>query len=175
MKLSHFLLSSLAALTSASDIATEEDFVPVGASIAYPRSSISLYKRLHGFHGKPKKDNWGNQVESDRKKFTIRASKNDRDDVSQDFLWALKKANHGGLVHLQKGKKYVIGTKLDLTFLNNVYVKLDGELKVNSIRDPYFRVETYRGSLRTTSNTGKPTTSTTTFKRVSHSGCGAES
>ena len=34
------------------------------------------------------------------------------------------------MVHLEKGKKYIIGKKLDLTFLKDVYVKIDGELKV---------------------------------------------
>jgi galacturan 1,4-alpha-galacturonidase len=117
-------------MACASVTASNKDVMPVGASMTYPRSLTSLYARLPGFHTQPKRDNWGNHIESDRKRVTIRASKNDRDDVSQDFLWALKEANHGGLVHLKKGKKYVIGKKLDLTFLDDVYVKLDGELKV---------------------------------------------
>jgi galacturan 1,4-alpha-galacturonidase len=132
MKLSHFLLSSLGALASASTIASSNEFIPAGASITLPRFSSSLLARLPGFYSKPKRDNWGNRVESDRKKITIRASKDDKDDISKDFLWALKEANHGGMVYLQKGKKYVIGMKLDLTFLNDVYVKLDGELKVST-------------------------------------------
>jgi galacturan 1,4-alpha-galacturonidase len=61
---------------------------------------------------------------------TIRSSRNDHDDVSADFLWGIKRANHGGRLLLKKGKKYVIGKKLDLTFLDNVEVQLDGELKV---------------------------------------------
>jgi galacturan 1,4-alpha-galacturonidase len=111
-----------------SAFAAEQDassYVPAGASISLPRS---LEPRSNSKHHK-QEDNWGNAVEKDRKKITIRASKNDRDDISDDFLWAIKKANHGGLVHLQKGKKYVIGKKLDLSFLKDVYVKIDGELK----------------------------------------------
>ncbi|KAF2451590.1 glycoside hydrolase family 28 protein [Karstenula rhodostoma CBS 690.94] len=127
MRLSHFLACSLASLASASAVVLEND-VPVGASITLPRTN-SLLPRLPWAHHKHRKDNWGNRVEKDRKKITIRASRNDYDDISADFLWALKKANHGGLVHLKKGKKYVIGKKLDLTFLKDVYVKLDGELK----------------------------------------------
>ena len=133
MKLSHFLACSLASLASASAVALEND-IPVGASVTLPRSS-SLLPRLPWSNKKHRKDNWGNSVEKDRKKITIRASKNDRDDISADFLWALKKANQGGLVHLQKGKKYVIGKKLDLTFLKDVYVRLDGELKVRRYAD----------------------------------------
>lgn len=129
MKLSSFLFCSLASLASASAVALEND-TPVGASITVPRAT-SLLPRL-SLSNKKRKDNWGNAVEKDRKKITIRASKHDRDDISADFLWALKKANHGGLVHLEKGKKYVIGKKLDLTFLKDVYVKLDGELKVSN-------------------------------------------
>jgi len=126
MKLS--LVLSLASAANASAVALQSEYIPAGASIALPRSE-SLTARL-SWSSKPQKDNWGNRVEKDRKKITIRASKNDHDDISADFLWALKKANNGGLVHLEKKKKYVIGKKLDLTFLKDVYVKLDGELKV---------------------------------------------
>ncbi|OJJ95157.1 hypothetical protein ASPACDRAFT_1908493 [Aspergillus aculeatus ATCC 16872] len=64
-----------------------------------------------------------------RKTVTIRPSKNDYDDISSDFLWGIKQANHGGRLLLEKGKKYVIGKKLDLTFLDNIEVQLEGELK----------------------------------------------
>jgi galacturan 1,4-alpha-galacturonidase len=74
-------------------------------------------------------DNWGNCVEADRIPTTIRASTSDSDDISAAFLDGLKRANNGGLLHLEKGKKYVIAKKLDLSFLNDVYVKLDGEIK----------------------------------------------
>jgi hypothetical protein len=74
-------------------------------------------------------DNWGNCVEADRKVTTIRASAHEKDDISTDLLEGLKKANNGGLLHLEKGKKYIIGKKLDLSFLKDVYVKLDGEMK----------------------------------------------
>jgi galacturan 1,4-alpha-galacturonidase len=125
-----FFVSSLSTLASASAIAVDEA-VPVGAAITAARTPALLSRTW--WHWKPKKDNWGNALEQDRKKVTIRSSKNDYDDISHDFLWALKKANHGGLVYLEKGKKYMIGKKLDLTFLNDVYVKIDGELKVSSI------------------------------------------
>jgi galacturan 1,4-alpha-galacturonidase len=66
----------------------------------------------------------------DRRTVTIRASKSDHDDVSSDFLWGIKQANHGGRLLLEKGKTYVIGKKLDLSFLNNIEVQLEGEIKV---------------------------------------------
>ncbi len=132
MKSLSFLLSVAACLASASAVAIEHNAVaPVDA--LSPRGG---HGQDHGAgHGKPQppKDNWGNAVEKDRKKITIRASKHDRDDISDDFLAAIKKANHGGLLHLQKGKKYVIGKKLDLSFLKDVYVKIDGELKVSTL------------------------------------------
>lgn len=74
-------------------------------------------------------DNWGNCVERDRTFTTIRASANDVDDISAELLYGLKRANNGGLLYLEKGKTYVIGKRLDLSFLHDVYVKLDGELK----------------------------------------------
>jgi galacturan 1,4-alpha-galacturonidase len=61
---------------------------------------------------------------------TIRSSEDDTDDISAEFLNGIKKANHGGTLYLKKGKKYVIGKKLDLSFLNDVHVQLDGEIKV---------------------------------------------
>ncbi|KAL3471231.1 pectin lyase fold/virulence factor [Aspergillus californicus] len=64
----------------------------------------------------------------DRRTVTIRSSRNDTDDISDDFLWGIRRANHGGKLLLMKGKKYVIGKKLDLTFLDNIEVQLDGEL-----------------------------------------------
>lgn len=132
MKSLSLLLSLTASLASAS--ASVLDPIPAGASITLPRSvsSPSRFSLLDRGNHKKKKDNWGNAVEKDRKEVKIRASKNDQDDISDDFLWAIKKANHGGLVHLEKGKKYVIGKKLDLTFLKDVYVKIDGELKVGN-------------------------------------------
>jgi hypothetical protein len=176
MKSIAFILSVAASLAAASAIALEHDaHTPAGASITLPRSLIP-----RDSPHKKQKDNWGNAVEKDRKKVTIRASKNDKDDISDDFLWAIKKANNGGLVHLEKGKKYVIGKKLNLNFLKDVYVKIDGELKVcnthcgipfSSARNMILTVP----SSPTTSSTGKPTTSTTRSKRASRSGFGAES
>ncbi|KAF5025854.1 hypothetical protein F66182_2076 [Fusarium sp. NRRL 66182] len=66
---------------------------------------------------------------SHRRVVTIRHSKNDHDDVSSDFYKGLKKANKGGTLYLPKGRTYVIGRPLDLTFLNDVHVHLDGEIK----------------------------------------------
>ncbi|KAF2397357.1 glycoside hydrolase family 28 protein [Trichodelitschia bisporula] len=74
-------------------------------------------------------DNWGNCLEADRKRTTIRASASDTDDVSAEFLAGLKSANGGGLLVLEAGKTYVLGKKLDLTFLRDVYVRVDGEIK----------------------------------------------
>ena len=136
MKSLAFLLSVAASLASASAIAIESESGPAGALISTPRSQPPSSLSPRGGNApqkKPcttKKDNWGNALEKDRKKITIRASKHDRDDISDDFLRAIKQANNGGLVHLEKGKLYVIGKKLDLTFLKDVYVKIDGELKV---------------------------------------------
>jgi galacturan 1,4-alpha-galacturonidase len=124
MKIFTVLLTSLA---SASAITIDVDATPLGSSTTLP--SPSVFSRSH-----PKqRDNWGNAIAKDRKKVTIRASKDDKDDISDDFLWALKTANNGGLVHLKKNHKYVIGKKLDLTFLKDIYVNIEGELKVSTV------------------------------------------
>jgi galacturan 1,4-alpha-galacturonidase len=131
MKSLSVLLTLATSFGFASAIAVDNDASPLGSSINVPRSdSFSFQPSLLSRSSHKQKDNWGNAIEKDRKKITIRASKDDRDDISDDFLWAIKKANNGGLVHLKKGHKYVIGKKLDLTFLKDVYVKIDGELKV---------------------------------------------
>jgi hypothetical protein len=114
MKLFGFLLCAAIGVSALHPRTT-----PYGAAISQPKKG-----------GRPSKDKWGHCKEDWRHTVTIRSSKNDLDDISDDFLWGIKKANHGGTLHLQKGKKYVIGKKLDLSFLNDIYVKLDGEIKV---------------------------------------------
>ena len=78
-------------------------------------------------------DNWGNAIERDRKVTTIRPSANDTDDISAAFLAGIQQANNGGLLFLEKGNTYVIGKKLDLSFLKNIYVRIEGEIKVSNI------------------------------------------
>lgn len=65
-----------------------------------------------------------------RPKVYIRESRNETDDISAEFYNGLEKANNGGTLVLPKGKTFVIGKKLDLTFLNNVEVQLEGEILV---------------------------------------------
>lgn len=103
--------------------------IPPGAKIVEAPAS----------HDHVQKDNWGNNVESQRRRVTIRSSRNDTDDVSSDFLWGINAASHGGLLHLEKGKTYVIGTKLDLPVLDDAYVKLDGEIKVRCLYHGYHK------------------------------------
>jgi galacturan 1,4-alpha-galacturonidase len=82
-------------------------------------------------------------VAADRRVVSIRASANDRDDVSADFEKGMRDANHGGLLKLGRGKTYVIGRKLDLSFLDDVYVQLEGEIKVRRL---LFLLEGWAGS-----------------------------
>lgn len=41
----------------------------------------------------------------------------------------MKKANGGGTLWLKKGNTYVIGKKLELSWLNDVHLRLEGEVK----------------------------------------------
>lgn len=109
----------------------------------------------------------------DRRTVTIRPSKNDTDDVSTDFLWGIKQANHGGRLLLQKGKTYIIGKKLDLSFLNNIEVQLEGEIKVRGTVS-HEDIEADRNSLPTTLDIGRPITSTMISKNPSRSGFGVD-
>ncbi|KAH6695119.1 exo-polygalacturonase, partial [Plectosphaerella plurivora] len=78
-----------------------------------------------------------------RKTFTLRASKNDTDDVSDEFLATIKKANHGGTLLLPEGETFMIGKPLDLTFLNNVHIRLDGNIKFTN-DTPYWQKNAFR-------------------------------
>lgn len=84
--------------------------------------SPSEFRHHHPYHHPPT---------NHRPKIHIRSSKSDTDDISAEFLKGLKKANHGGTLVLPKGQTFVIGKKLDLTFLNNVQVELEGTIKVS--------------------------------------------
>lgn len=68
--------------------------------------------------------------DDDRHIVTIRPSSNDTDDVSIEFLQGITEANHGGRLLLKEGETYIIGKKLELTFLDDIEVQLDGEIKV---------------------------------------------
>lgn len=78
-----------------------------------------------------------------RKTVKIRASKNDTDDVADAFLQGLHDANHGGTLYLPKGETFVIGKPLDLTFLDNVHVRLDGEIKFTN-DTPFWQANSFR-------------------------------
>jgi galacturan 1,4-alpha-galacturonidase len=103
------LLASLATLVVSSSL---------DASYRGPRS-VNEYRHHFPYHHPPA---------NKRPKVHIRASKNDTDDISAEFLKGLRKANHGGTLVLPEGKTFVIGKKLDLTFLNDIEVQLDGKI-----------------------------------------------
>ncbi|KKY26715.1 putative glycoside hydrolase family 28 protein [Phaeomoniella chlamydospora] len=50
------------------------------------------------------------------------------DDVSAEFYRGIQTANNGGTLLLKRNETYVIGKKLDLSFLNDVKVNLEGEI-----------------------------------------------
>lgn len=64
----------------------------------------------------------------DRHVVVIRPSANDTDDVSAAFKAGLEHANHGGTLYLPANQTFVIGQPLDLTFLSDVHLRLDGEI-----------------------------------------------
>jgi len=83
-----------------------------------PKSSKE-FRHYHPYHPSPP---------NHRPKFYIRASQNETDDVSAEFYQGLKKANYGGTLVLPKNQTFVLGKKLDLTFLNNIEVNLEGTI-----------------------------------------------
>lgn len=126
MKSSLLLLVPFASLTLAT-----LDLLPAGV----PRN-VQEFRDKHPFKGgHPHKPGHGHGY---RKTFTIRASKDDEDDVADEFLSGLKKANHGGTLYLPEGNTYMIGKPLDLTWLDDVHVHLEGELKFTN-NTPYWQ------------------------------------
>lgn len=110
---------ALAALFASTVSSFAVDGIIPGARVI-PANDVVALKKVGAHHDK----------HPHRRTVIIRPSCSDEDDVSADFLWGIKWANRGGRLLLQKGKKYVIGKKLDLTFLKDIEVQLDGELKV---------------------------------------------
>jgi hypothetical protein len=149
------------------------------ASIATLLASVASAASDHGYSGPSSYGEWRHHhpyhhpPEDHRRKVYIHPSKNDTDDVSADFYLGLKKANHGGTLVLPKGQTFVIGKKLDLTFLNNVEVQLEGEILVCSCivqRNSWAAADLY--SSPTTSPTGKTTIFTIRSRSQSRSGNG---
>lgn len=117
-------------------------------------------------------DNWGNCVAADRKVITLRPSMDDKDDISAEFEKGLRAANNGGLLKLEKDKTFIIGKTLNLTWLNDVYVQVEGTIKVsNFLRRTPVAANTDTSS-RMTSSTGRPTMSITRFRGASRFGSG---
>ncbi|KAI2628431.1 family 28 glycosyl hydrolase [Xylaria nigripes] len=87
-----------------------------------PRS-IEEFRRKHPYVGK------GHGHHDHRPVIRIRPSKHDTDDVSDEFKAGLRRANHGGTLYLPKDDLFVIGKPLDLTFLDDIQVHWDGEVK----------------------------------------------
>lgn len=117
----HFFTTRLllSALTAVSTVAASSVDIPLPPGT--PRSVLE-FRDKHPYTPQPLQHNAGRHI------VTIRPSANDTDDVSAEFKAGLERANHGGTLYLPANSTFVIGQPLDLTFLNDVQVRLDGEL-----------------------------------------------
>lgn len=127
--------SILALLATAAVSVLAQVEIPAGV----PRS-LEEFREKHQY--KPRKS-------CTRKTVRIRSSQNATDDISDDFLHGLKEANHGGTLYLPKGHTYVIGKPLDLTFLDDVHVRLDGTIRFTN-DTPYWQANAYRHPFQNT-------------------------
>lgn len=109
------LLSGLVAFAAATTVSLPPDL---------PRS-IAGFRQKYPY----KPPRFGHDT---RHAVTIRASRNDTDDVSAEFKSGLERANHGGTLYLPAGQTFVIGQPLDLTFLDDVHLRLDGEIRFSN-------------------------------------------
>lgn len=113
-------------ITSLSTLLLELSSFVTGASASLPLPpdlprSVHEFRKKHPYE--PSTSDFGQ-----RHVITIRPSANDTDDVSAAFKAGLEKANHGGTLYLPANQTFVIGQPLDLTFLSDVHLRLDGEI-----------------------------------------------
>ncbi|KAH8152524.1 uncharacterized protein LAJ45_03364 [Morchella importuna] len=120
MKLTLTLLSVL--LAAPSSILSK----PVSSNALIPLAPRTNKYRGHYNPGGPRHHAFPQHHH--RREVHLRASRNETDDVADEFLAALSEANCGGTLVLKKGKTYVLGKKLDLTFLDDIVVQLDGQI-----------------------------------------------
>lgn len=122
MHFTNLLLPTLGFLSSIASAAPSVSVTPPDSHIPsrFPQSCDD-FRKHHPYQYPPK---------NHRKVHHIRSSHDEHDDVSDEFLKGIKAANNGGTLLLKKGKTYVIGKKLDLTFLNDFQLQLDGKILV---------------------------------------------
>ena len=108
--------SSLAAVACSVVVSTLAIELPAGV----PRSIVE-FRQKHPYRARA--------ISHCRRIVKIRSSSNDTDDISDEFLAGIKQANEGGTLYLPKDELFIIGKPLDLTFLNNIHVRIDGEIK----------------------------------------------
>lgn len=136
VKILHLSCTLLATMKATILLPLLSIFTGVLASVELPAGvprSIEEFREKHPW--KPK--------HNCRKTINIRASEDDEDDISDEFLHGLKKANHGGTLHLKKDHTYVIGKPLDLTWLDDIQIHLEGEIKFTN-DTPYWQENAFR-------------------------------
>ncbi|KAI0541554.1 family 28 glycosyl hydrolase [Xylaria digitata] len=103
---------------------------------AYIPRSVEEFRQKYPYKTKGKGHN------SHRRIVKIRSSRNETDDISDGFKAGLKRANHGGTLYLPKNELFIIGKPLDLTFLDDVQVHWDGEVKFTN-DTPYWQANAF--------------------------------
>ncbi|KAI0404649.1 family 28 glycosyl hydrolase [Xylaria palmicola] len=114
-----------------------------GVVASYAELPANVPRSVEEFRQKHPYSTKGKGCHDKRRIVKIRSSKNDQDDVSDEFKAGLKKANNGGILYLPKDQLFVIGKPLDLTFLNDVQVHWDGEVKFTN-DTPYWQENAFR-------------------------------
>ncbi|KAH8881218.1 exo-polygalacturonase [Thozetella sp. PMI_491] len=107
-------LAAWAATSLAAAYSSTPEYPPGSAT------SIEDFRSKHPYHP--------GCIPKGRRVVTLKPSRDDLDDVSDTFYNALREANHGGTVLLPKGQTFVIGKALELTFLDDVELRLDGRI-----------------------------------------------
>ncbi|KAJ2897162.1 putative exopolygalacturonase B [Zalerion maritima] len=96
---------------------------------AYIEPPPEVPRGIEEFRQKHPYKNKHNTGHNGRKVVTMKASCNDADDIADEFEAALHEANKGGTLYIPSGDTIMIGHPLNLTWLDDVQVHLDGEIK----------------------------------------------
>jgi galacturan 1,4-alpha-galacturonidase len=135
MRTSSFLAIALGAsqLALASPLEATDITIRSSASSKRPNHSIRPYHPGKPFPPSPPRS----------KTCTVKTYDNDGKDDSKYILKAIKECNNGGHVVFERGKTYTIGTALNLTFLKNIDLDVQGTIKFTNDTD-YWQANAFR-------------------------------
>lgn len=133
------ITSLLATALGASQLALASVPETADWSIRTSKTSKRTSRRIYPYHpGKPFPPSPPRS-----KTCAVKTNGIDGRDDSAYILKAIKECNNGGHVIFERGKLYTIGTALDLTFLSNIDLDIQGTIKFTNDTD-YWQANSFK-------------------------------